>query len=115
MATVVGVEDLPVLEVRDDSFNGCPERREGGVVLLVTLAQFSSLRFLSRCREAGSLVAFIADSAARVADNLGDRGFLEFGFVVGVSRKRVAGIDRGSIQEADQLRVEPGGAVLAAP
>src|SRR5205823_404887 len=96
--------------------DGCAERGESGVVVVfVTLAQFSSFRFLSRRGEAGSLVAFVAYSATRVADNLGDWCLVERRLVVRVSRERVGDIDGGSIQQADQLRVEPGGAVLPAP
>ena len=35
--------------------------------------------------------------------------------IVGASRQRVGDVDGGAVEQADQLGVEPGGAVLAAP
>ena len=106
MTAVVGVEYLPVLEVRDDSLDGCAERGEGGIVFFVALARLSSFRFLSRRGEAGSLVAFVADSAAGVADDLVDRCLVERRLVVRVSGQWFGDEDRGSIQQTDQFRLE---------
>ena len=86
MTAVVGVEYLPVLEVRNNSFDGCTKRGDGCIALFVTLAQCSFFWLLSRRGEATSLIAFVADSAARVADDLRDWRLVERRLVMRVSR-----------------------------
>lgn len=54
-------------------------------------------------------------SRHRSADNLGDRRGRNAFCIVGASRQRVGDVDGGAVEQADQLGVEPGGAVLAAP
>ena len=71
--TVVCVEDPPRLEVGDESFNGCPQCRDDGVVRFVYLAELSARRCLAWGDDIAPLVALVADAAPGMSDDLGDR------------------------------------------
>src|SRR5918997_5268445 len=99
----------------DEPFNGRSQRRDDGVVCFVPFAEFSAWRCLTWGDNIASLVTFVADPATRFSDDLGDRCGDECFRVVGASGKGVGDVDGVSGQETDQLCVESGRVVLAAP
>jgi len=62
-----------------------------------------------------SLITFVTDPAARVPNDLSNRCADERRGIMSLSREGIGNVDRCSIEQADQLRVEPGRAVFTAP
>src|SRR3954452_10339517 len=60
-STVVGVEDSPGLEVRDDLLDDPPSLVDLTVVFLLPRVQFPARRLLVRCQHAVTHVTFVAD------------------------------------------------------
>jgi len=99
----------------DEPFNGSAQPRDDCVVLLVAYAELTAGRSLTWGDHTASLVTFVTDPAARVPNNLSNRCADERGSIMSLARKGIGNVDRRSIEQADQLRVEPGRAVFTAP
>src|SRR5437763_6969501 len=98
----------------DDSLDRCSQRRDLGVAFVVGFAELSAWWFFPGSRIDMSLVAFIADRAAGVSDDVRDGRVGEGLRVMSLARQGIRKVDRGAIEQAQQLGVEPCGAVLAA-
>jgi hypothetical protein len=101
--------------MRDKPFNWRPQRRDIGVVFLLPCGKLTARRFLARGDHPAALISLVSDSSARVPDDLRDRRGGERGCIMGFPWKRIRNVNRVPVEQAHQLRVEPGGAVLAAP
>src|ERR1700704_706004 len=99
----------------DDSLDRCSQCRDLGVAFLVGFAELSAWWFFSRSGINVSLVAFIADRSTGASDDVRDGRVGEGLRVMGLARQRIGNVDRCAIQQTQQLGVETGGAVLAAP
>lgn len=88
----------------DESFNGCSQRRDDGVVCFVSLAELSAGQCLARGDDIAPLVTFVTDSTAGFSDDLDDRCGDELFRVVGASRKGIEDIEQ-CIRQANKCVV----------
>ena len=115
VSPIVGVKYAPGLEVCNESFNGSTQRGYDCVIFFVALAECSAGWPLSRGHHIATLIAFIGNPAAGVAYDLGDRCLVVCGGVVGFAVQRVGDVDGLAVEQANELSVEAGRAVLTAP
>src|SRR3712207_4761211 len=114
-APVVGVEDPPGFEVRDEPFDGGAQRRNSRIVVFVSWTQFATGWSFPRSGHAAPLITLVTNPAAGLLDNLFRRRGRKSRRIMRAAGQRVGNINTFSVEQADHLHVEPGCTAFTAP
>ena len=111
-AAVIGVQDTPGLEVRDDTFDEIADTIDGRVVSFISVSEFTMGGFPGRGDHSQSDVAFVSNMTLTI------EGCEEFGFLDGLCvmhATRQGWGDPGEVpgQGAGHLQVHPCRVVLS--
>ena len=111
-AAVIGVQDTPGLEVRDDTFDEVADTVDGRVVSFIGVGEFTISGFPGRGDHSQSDVAFVSNMTLSI-EGCEESGFLDGLCIMNITRQGWGDPGEVSGQGAGHLQVHSCGVVFA--